>query len=341
MALLFCDSFDWCVSADIPTKWSRAGTNIGIGSGTGRNGTNSLLPATAASGNVNYLQKTFIANPTIIVGFAFKMASLPASAATLCAFYEGATRHVNIQLNTSGQFVVQRAGTTLVTSASGITAGSFQYIEIKVKVHDTTGTVDVLVDGVNFATFTGDTRNVGAVGTIDTFFFLGETGSAAVNPVANIDDFYLLDTNGSTNNTYLGDIRVECKIPNGAGNYAQWTPSASTNVSNIDDATPDGDTTYNSSATAAQKDSFTIPAITPTTGTIYAVAVNLHARKDDAGARSIRALARLSGTDLTGATKAVTTSYVNYQEVFETKPGGGAWAVADANGAEYGYDEVA
>jgi hypothetical protein len=38
-----------------------------------------------------------------------------------------------------------------------------------------------------------------------------------------IDDLYVCDSTGSTNNTFLGDVRVDTVRPIGAGNYSEFS----------------------------------------------------------------------------------------------------------------------
>jgi hypothetical protein len=47
---------------------------------------------------------------------------------------------------------------------------------------------------------------------------------------------------------------------------------------------------------------------------------------------------RLSGVDVNGTTTPLSNSYYPILDVFETKPGGGTWTVADVNSLEAGVE---
>ncbi|MEO5376090.1 MAG: hypothetical protein H7840_17850, partial [Alphaproteobacteria bacterium] len=61
-------------------------------------------------------------------------------------------------------------------------------------------------------------------------------------------------------------------------------------------------------------------------GAIKCVQVSARARKDDAGARSLRTVAKSGATEATGASNALGTRYQYLADVFATDPAtGAAW----------------
>lgn len=125
-------------------------------------------------------------------------------------------------------------------------------------------------------------------------------------------------------------------LPTGDGATVAWAASAGSDYQCVDEATPNGDTDFISSATPNDIDTFTYPAL-GLAGTVLGVAPTSVARKDDAGVRSIREVVRTSGTNYPGgADLTLTSTYVNYQQVWETNPAGGAWTVAAVDGAQFG-----
>jgi hypothetical protein len=104
----------------------------------------------------------------------------------------------------------------------------------------------------------------------------------------------------------------------------------------VDEATPNDDTDYVSSATPGDKDTYAYSNMNATAGTVFGVQPVPAARKDDAGARSIVTIARLSGTEVDGPVKTMATTYAYYADMRETKPGGGSWSISDVNSAEFG-----
>lgn len=289
-----------------------------------------------------YLQKSIDAQQTWTVGFAFKCASLPSTSGDIIALMDGAVVHVTLRLTTAGALAVTRNGTVLGTSANVISAGSYFYIELKAKIDDSTGTYDVQVNGGNVLTGTGaDTRNAGNA-TADTVRIGINLVAGNFSSTLDFDDLYICDGQGSTNNTFLGDVRVDAYLPAGAGNSTQLTASAGSNYQCVDDSTPNGDTDYVQSATTSQKDTYDFTNMSHTPSTIFGVQILMSAKKDDAGTRSIAAVTRSAGSDTDGTTQALSTSYVYYREIRETDPNGpAAWTKTSFNAAEFGVKVAA
>lgn len=289
----------------------------------------------AATPGTGVLQRTV--SPGLdewMVGF---VARYSGQLATFISLREGATIHTDFRSDATDHITVTRNGTVLGTSTMTMATGTDYAFQLRVKIHDTLGTVTLYVNDVIVFNLTGlDTRN-GGTGLVDTFYW--------TTAISQLSEVYIFDTAGSVNNAHPGSYRVQPRRATAAGNYAQWTPSASTNVSNVDDANGnDGDTTYNSSSTAAQKDSFQFGAISPTGGTVAGIMHRLVARKDDAGVRTIRPIQRQSATDYAGTTQTLTTAYAHYTEVKELNPSTGvAFTVAEmrATTPEFGYEIVA
>ena len=140
-------------------------------------------------------------------------------------------------------------------------------------------------------------------------------------------------------NDRLGDHRVRAHFPDAAGDFADFTPTgAASNREAVDETVPDEDTSYVASATAGHKDLHHYPSSPATT--ITAVKTVARWRKDDAGARTARTVARVSGTDNNGPTVGVGDLYTRQEDIRQEKPGGGAWAPSDFNGSQHGYELV-
>jgi hypothetical protein len=155
------------------------------------------------------------------------------------------------------------------------------------------------------------------------------------------DDLYVCDGSGSARNTFLGIQRVEnlLMVP-GAGAHQGWTPvPPSDHGANVDEATPDDDTTYNSASAAAQ-DSYLHAAVT-LTGAINGVQVNPSWKKTDAGTCTARTLVRVGSTSYPGATQLPLTTYSVMPEVHEVNPASGLdWIAGTVNAAEFGVERL-
>jgi hypothetical protein len=154
--LLFCDSFDHYTTPS--QKWT-ASQRQGISAGNGRSLAAGYTESNGVAGTGGSLTK-IIATPvdTLIAGGGVKWTRYEVFR---WYFQEGATIHIAIQMNSSGFVEIRRGagGTLLATGTAGFSAGVYRHLEVKCKVHDTTGYVEVRVDGVVDVTFSGDTRN--------------------------------------------------------------------------------------------------------------------------------------------------------------------------------------
>lgn len=285
------------------------------------------------------LPKNFTAAATVISGVAFQTTGTQVGQ---MSFYgdAGATQHITIRYLATGTIEVRRGGVagTLLTSAStGILhVGTWNFVEAKVTIADSGGIVEVRVNGspTPLINFSGDTRNNGTNLTIDRVA-IGADGQV------QLADWYICDGLGSTNNDFLGDVRVHCLQPNANGNYSQLVGSDGNSTDNylLVDESPYNTTDYVGSATVGQKDSYGLPDLPAAVSTVFGVQEVAVVAKSDAGAASIKQLLRASGTDYTTSAALLSTSYTELVNLRETNPATGvAWTPAGVNGAEIGVE---
>ena len=216
-------------------------------------------------------------------------------------------------------------------------AGVFYYMELQVTIDDSpNGQAEARVNGVTWVSVVnGDTKNT-ANASANVLQLHGAGGGTA--RTANYDDLYLCDDAGSYNKDFLGDVRVEVIMPEGAGATTDWTPLVGANWEDVDEIPPDDDTTYVATATATDVDTYEFGDVTPTTGTVLAVTTYMFARKDDAGARVINSVVRPVATDYaSGASHSVGDSYAYYSDLYEeNEEVAGVWTIATVNASEFG-----
>lgn len=231
------------------------------------------------------------------------------------------------------------AGTLIGSSAAGTMDGSWHYVEMSATINATTGSVVVKVDGTSVINFSGNTKNTGTSTNIDSIRF--KTGRYVANPIATIaiDDLYICDATGTTNNTFLGDVRVQSMVPNAAGSSTQLTPTgAATNYSNVGEV-PYNDTTYNASPTVGQRDTYKMTSLTASTTTIFGTQSVAHMQKSDAGVANAKVALKSGATVYYDNTQSLGTSVGVYTQVRETDPAtSAAWTVANANALEAGME---
>jgi hypothetical protein len=335
MAVWFIDGFDhYATNADLLRKWTSCTTapvptpaGARQQSGQGMSMQNQTVTKVRPGATVD----------TYTIGFAFQV-SITTVATTLVAFKESGTEHVSVRMDTSARLTFTRNGTVLATSTNTLSAGVWYYLEVQCKVHDTTGTYEVRINGSAtgwIAAATGaDTRN-GGTGVL-TEFTIGSSNGI----ITSFDDLYAGDATGGVNASFLGPQVVYALRPAAAGNYAQWTPNFGSNVGNVGEIFPDGDTTFNQDATAGHKDTFAITEL-PAGATIAAIQHVLYAKQDAGAQRVVRPIERSGTTDYNGVSVNLATSYQMILDVDDVDPAtNSAFDPANLNAAEFGYELV-
>lgn len=343
MTMLVIEGWDGIATSQIEARgWTLPlGTNISIGSSYARVSGNGAYIFSQSTG----ITKAFAASATIAVGVAVKLVS---GYGTLIGLYNSATRHVYLTYNGPSQKleIKNNAGTILAETTAGDTVlDTWYYIEFKVYVHDTAGTVDLWVNGTHVidSSVIGvkDTRN-GTPTTIDVVRF-GVGGATDGQDGWYLDDIYILNNSGSVNNDVLGPVIVQTLTPVTPDTAtADWTPvNAGDNYAEVDDASHDSDSTYVSSGTAGHKDYYNFSNLTANTEDVYAVQITGVAKKTDAGLRSLKLNVTSNGTEDAGAANALDTSYGYYTEIVELDPDtSSAWTPSSVNAATFGIENV-
>lgn len=274
---------------------------------------------------------------TVIVGMAFKQAGTILS--NFFRLMNDTTTAVLLSTTNSGLLrFTNSAGTQLGTDVNILTNAWYQ-LEFKVVIHASTGSIQLRINGNPTPVLNVTGLNTGSLAI--NKIRLGPDGNS---PGINLDDFYMLDTSGSVNNDFLGDMRIETLLPSGNGNSSQLDGSDGNTTDNyalVDEATPNSDTDYVESSDVGDKDTYAFGNLSSTAGTIACVKIMPFAKKTDAGTRTIASIARLSGTEADGTDRFLGGSYQYHEDFRETKPGGGAWTISDVNSAEFGVKVTA
>lgn len=333
MALLFMDGFD---TADFTTSGRYSATN-GTSSATTRFSQGKSIFFNATAGPT--LEKTYPASAQVFAGFAF-CGTNNTYGVSIITFYgdNGTTKHTSLRRISTTNWGIYRAETLLVSFAAP-PMDTWVYIEMSTTIDSTSGTIEVRLNGQTAVTFTGNTRNGGTNLTTDKYR-LGNDGSNYAACAPYIDDFYLCNSLGTKNKTFLGDVRVQTIVPSAAGSSTQWTPTGGANYANVNDI-PDSTATYNSSSTSGQRDLYVLGDLLAGTGTVFGIQENLHAWKSDAGAGSLKSVYKVGSTVYDGTTYGLGTSNAWYGSIKETNPATSTtWTPSEINSLESGVEVV-
>jgi hypothetical protein len=333
MALRFIDGFEhYTIPADLSQKWTSFNQSSGstpFGSTAGRRADSNAL---RIRNDQDWVSITLDNQSTWIFGFAMYLFGNETGDVVRFFDNDNATQcYVSV---TSGGIIQLYRGTTLLASSSNaIPNGSWNFIEIRLSIANSGGVFEVRVNEQVWVSFTGDTQQSTTLSTANRIILYGRDVHVAY------DDLYICDGTGSTNNTYLGDVRIDTVRPNAPGAAANFSrQGGAANWENVDDTLTDADSSYNFSNTVGHKDCFDCANLPSIVGTIFGVQVSLAARKDDAGSRTLRALTRVASTDYEGGDLAPGTDYRFFRQIWEQNPNtAAAWTETQINAAEFGY----
>jgi hypothetical protein len=194
----------------------------------------------------------------------------------------------------------------------------------------TVGTVEVRVNGVTVLSLTGaDTVASALVECSQVAFPMGPNVTAA-NPgvLGDLDDIFCYDDTGSFNNSFLGDRRVLTLFPDADTIQADWTPVGSgTGFGAIDEANPDGDTTYISAGVPGSPtptSEFGMENLPAGVSAISGVVLVNMSRKTEAGIANVQMSVISGASETAGTDQPMTEIYTYRQDVFETDPASAA-----------------
>lgn len=335
MALLFMDSMQHYDYADIAKKWTVTT------SGSMSFAYDSTLPGGGGirlnvTGNSTLLTKSLPSTyASGVVGCWFMPRQIGSGTPTIIGVMDSGTIQVDVRMNTSGQLLVTRNGTTLATSATALSLNTWYHVEFKFTINNTTGVIQVKVNGTDHI---ASTSSLNTRGSANNYFNQFTLAGNMNNNQYSIQGAYVCDQTGSSAADFLGVVRIGALQPAGAGNYAQWTPNSGANFASVGEKVMDGDTSWNGSSTANQIDSFDFVNLPSGSGTVHAIQHTIAARQDGGATRSIAPLQRSSGTDYVGTTVNLAAGYVFYTEPKSVNPATTAqYSVSEVNAAEFGY----
>ena len=372
MALLFMDSFDHYATADITEKWTLI-TSGGNGHSPvigayGRNGTQGIRYDEVIANLTHYAWSTGVtlapADNVCIVGMAVNYSA--ASFADIrvgTSSDEGYTasnylvKCMNnndllwfMRVNVDGTISVLRDLVTAVvlgTTSVALQEGVFAYVEVKVTVHGSAGTVDVRINGASAMTgLTG--QNTRGQGSTDgwTHLRIGQLTGYNVRAWMDMDDFVVMDGSGARNNDFIGDVTISALLPTGDGNSHAWllstgTPDTGVDYQCVDDAVPNDDTDYVSTSTLTAKSTYAMQDCAAGAD-IRAVQVLASVRKGAEGPGQVKLVTRSNSTDYDGTAQGIGgTSYSYLRQVLETDPAtSAAWLEAAWNAVEIGVKKT-
>ena len=303
------------------------------------------------------LSSTSPEHDTWVVGFAFKVddnsgAGTPTDT-QICGI-EFITNtdatpaaQLSLQLDRVDDFIyrwVLKRGNTISSStidtSSNFWANKWYYFEIKVKIDPTTGTYELRQDGSNIMSGTGaNTAADGDAGMDSIAIHMDSDFAGTVFQL--FDDLYVLDTQGTYNNDFLGDCLIEGIYPNGDGDVLQWEPSLGGNhYVEVDETTAVSDSDKVTADAVNEKDLFEYEALADILDNIRGIQIcTCHAMQTSGSRSFIHTMRDISNNDNDGSATIVSNSgvYSTDCEIVEKEPQGGSdWTKSDIDSYQFG-----
>lgn len=353
MALLYMDGFD---QGDYAQRWTTAVSNSTyppvINLVPGRFGYGQAISIEGGHSNFTAgIAKSFVsATATIRFGVAVKLTEVPSEPFPIIMIpaFAGSFGNIHLQGTVAGglALILQSSiydmwqfttgNTTLATASEGLSVGQWAYLEIEyLPAANPTGRFILRKNDIIILDYTGNTRSSTSITKPDMIVL---TGGFYPAPTIHFDDFYLLDTSGSYNNAFKGDVEVRALAPNGNGNYSQFTGSDGNSVDNYDLVNDATYTDYVESSTVGQKDSYQLENLSGVN--VHAVQSVVRGAQTSGGMAAVRPFVRVGSTDYPGATQYLGQQNIS-TNIYEVNPATSTpWTETDVNGTEVGIEVV-
>lgn len=260
----------------------------------------------------------------------------------LMAFLDSANAtQMTVNFNSSNESIIEvrDGGNTLRDSGTFITDTAWHFMEVGCYVHASSGWYEVRLDGSQVCRFDGDTEYT-AAGDITKVRLRAPFNYSTWS--IDVDDWYVCDGTGTSNNSFLGDISVETLIPTSDGTEGDMTPSTGSDSYAVVDEEPPNGTDYILADTPGQRETFNCSDLSYINREVVGVYVEYTSKNDGLVDNELKSVTRADDTTYDGSTSGHTipvgqVSYMTVGQAFDNNPSTtSAWTVAQVNAAEFG-----
>lgn len=241
--------------------------------------------------------------------------------------------HIHIAMNYAGDLVVKRGdhnGTTIASAVGAVNGDKVRVITGYVKVADSGGRVVVKNSGTTLIDYTGDTRNGGSSGHVESVMVRvpGGTHYCTFEEIT-------LSTHGELK---VGYMKVLDPVANGT--YQQFAASAGSAYECIDENPPsDADYIYRADSATGEKSTFAMGDLAMDPTSIGGIVVATRTTLSDTGESQIKHAILSGGTYAAGSAMSIPNNAVWKQSSWLTDPNtGAAWTKAGVNAVEAGVE---
>lgn len=333
MALIFMDGFD-AYAANGATCQTQMIFKWGEVSSTAATFTAGRFAGSLGldSSTTGFTTPAFGSQTTWTLGFAFFRAT-GANNFVVASFIDTSTTQCSLFLNSSNIFELRRSTSViLATGTTTIATSTWYYVEVQVTINNSTGSMELRLDG---------SSPEASVTNVNTQSSANATANK-INIGANsqyYDDLYLLDSTGSLNNDFLGDVSIDTILPDAAGDFSEWSLGAGSgaNYERVNEQAVDDDASYVFTKTVNALDMYNFPELSSVKSNIAAVSANITLRKDRAGGVTVAPAIRALTTNYNGTAGPVYDNYLKTIQIYELyPPSGNEWTISGVNTSQYG-----
>ena len=241
-------------------------------------------------------------------------------------------------------------GTLLATSAVVVTSDVWFEFESVVLCNAGAGTVELRINGIEvIGPLTGVNTRHTSLPADYTQVGIRLQNEWSLDDVVMMDGIDSLIPSNPTN-TFIGPgIHVDAHLAqtdaDEAGFYAEWTPSAGSDLgAMVDEIPPDDDATYNESTVDDERVTYRVTPMSDTTATVFMVNNLPMLRKTSASLAKVRNLLRIGGVDFDGPEIEIDNSDVPYKyfgQIFDGDPVNlVAWTPTVITASDFGVRNV-
>lgn len=257
----------------------------------------------------------------------------------LCFKDSSAQPCVELRMSTSGTFYIVDASNNYVVGVPVMQRQQeYQYVELQAE-SGSTANVEVRLNG---ATLWSGTVNTDAGGGNITRVCIGEVGVQGYPfEYGRVDNFYVCDGTGNTNNSFLGMTTIKTLWPDG-DDTVNWTTTANSanHYENVNRLRRDGSTDYVEESGSGVLDLFTFDDLSANMDTIRGVAVLAAAEYDTTNA-GLQLVLSSNGSTSNSGNVAITTDVLFHctpMHIVEQDPDtGNAWTNSAINALKAGF----
>jgi hypothetical protein len=254
----------------------------------------------------------------------------------ILTIYKDATVLMYLKQNSTSGKIEAYVGAGLVATGTAVLSINVNayLIELRYKIADAGGVIQVKVNGVLDIDYSGDTKP--GTDTQMNFLLLGFVSGSTVG-CYYIDDL-IIDTAN-----WIGDTRIQGIKPDGAGSSTQWTPSTGSNYACVDEIPPD-DIDYVAINANDQLDLYSLANPVSAINTVKCVQIQARCNKEGTPTpQNLKLAVRTHSTNYESAAQAVQANFPKSLAArWEVNPNTStAWTLQELQDMEAGFKSAA